>query len=498
MQHQRSIFIMIAGLILALSFIPAAETARAGRRRRAVDPVEEFEDEFGETDVPSRRRAQRGRDVGSDAGDAWDVEEFGEDDAEDDDAGKSAFDKVGEDDFEVSDGDVDDEGGRGEAVRRRGRRGRRSTASRKPAAPGADSEGDAFEEQQDIRVIRRRSFFFEQCALAAVGLYLLNWVLGKRSNASAARDFFAAHGAFFRAQFAAVGMRPRYPDAEPTDDAPTDPMVRLSANRFRLYCSGRRHCRGLIATLELVPRQDLLSRLRGLFQRQSDAVVVEVPMFEDKMPRFCLALCDRKRRAAVRELEDVRVLTGKPLSREALRSAGLPEKTLVFTDAAEAVPLVFGSEARATLARCAGMVQTIHLTSDAAPMLECDEPRLSPALLSFRFRMPGSARQTAQMKELLALVAALVDHVGGGGLRIPASAAARIAKRRRKVEERLAKIAAAERREQMEELRLEKRRKEREAYDSMTAKQKLRHDEKEEKRRLKQRKKKLRSKTRRA
>ncbi len=33
---------------------------------------------------------------------------------------------------------------------------------------------------------------------------------------------------------------------------------------FKFYASGRRHCLGLLATLELQPRQDALSTLYGL------------------------------------------------------------------------------------------------------------------------------------------------------------------------------------------------------------------------------------------
>lgn len=72
------------------------------------------------------------------------------------------------------------------------------------------------------------------------------------------------------------------------------PIIRESGSRFKVYCTGRRHCKALEATLDLRVRQDLFAQLLGLVFPWDDKVELEVFMHETSMPQIVLAIANKK------------------------------------------------------------------------------------------------------------------------------------------------------------------------------------------------------------
>ena len=71
-------------------------------------------------------------------------------------------------------------------------------------------------------------------------------------------------------------------------------ITKESASEFQLYASGRRFCQSLRATLNLVRRQDLASRLLQLLTPGDDELLVEVEMNEAAMPAVVLLVATPK------------------------------------------------------------------------------------------------------------------------------------------------------------------------------------------------------------
>lgn len=76
--------------------------------------------------------------------------------------------------------------------------------------------------------------------------------------------------------------------ATPVPSAGSDPGLywRNARNSFQFYASGRRHCDGVLTTLDLRSRQDLLAgHLWNLYSPSKDALCIEVFMHEGIMPQ---------------------------------------------------------------------------------------------------------------------------------------------------------------------------------------------------------------------
>ena len=72
-----------------------------------------------------------------------------------------------------------------------------------------------------------------------------------------------SHAEFLVSQFAQVGI---------SGDI-RNPLMKESQSQYKLFCSGRRHCVGMMCDLQLAKRHDLISVLMGLVQPSEDVLV---------------------------------------------------------------------------------------------------------------------------------------------------------------------------------------------------------------------------------
>lgn len=87
-------------------------------------------------------------------------------------------------------------------------------------------------------------------------------------------------------------------------------IMHESASIFKLYASGRRHCQGLLAELQLVARQDAFSIIMDVVNPTEDLIKVEVFMAEEAMPPLVLAVATPKfARALQRDAKDIETYT---------------------------------------------------------------------------------------------------------------------------------------------------------------------------------------------
>ncbi|GFH26111.1 uncharacterized protein HaLaN_24205, partial [Haematococcus lacustris] len=113
-------------------------------------------------------------------------------------------------------------------------------------------------------------------------LFFINVLWGRRVNQSLADSWastFAQPGGLFDKNFSLLG----------TGDSGSV-LMKEAGNCYKFYASGRRHVQGLLATLQLKARQDLLSRFWNLVNPGEDLVTFEAFMTEAAMPPMVLAV----------------------------------------------------------------------------------------------------------------------------------------------------------------------------------------------------------------
>ncbi|GLD97633.1 hypothetical protein PINS_up006323 [Pythium insidiosum] len=111
-----------------------------------------------------------------------------------------------------------------------------------------------------------RTYWVEGATWLFVGLYGVNYLLGKRKNRQIADEWLEASEPHLVKEFAYTGS-----SAEPRVGLLVD-----STNNFKYYCTGRRFCSRLVVDLELKSRHDIFSRVLGTIISSPDYLTFDV------------------------------------------------------------------------------------------------------------------------------------------------------------------------------------------------------------------------------
>ncbi|KAG6652429.1 uncharacterized protein At5g49945 [Carya illinoinensis] len=234
-------------------------------------------------------------------------------------------------------------------------------------------------------------------------MFLINYFTGKRENESLALAWaakFATKNSIFERNFSLLGVGEG-------DDSPL--LLKEGQTMFKFYASGRRCCQGLLATMELKSRHDLISRLYNLVVPCKDEIAFEVYMNEDAMDHVVLAV-SRKKAAKVmqKEVRDLQKFAGmvspptsgrKWVSEElAVLSESKEVAGDLITDAV--LDQVFGEKAFEKFGK---YFISMHFSDQ--------HPGTHKKMLLFKFALPD-ANNVGDMTRLVALVPYYIDLIG--------------------------------------------------------------------------------------
>jgi hypothetical protein len=160
-----------------------------------------------------------------------------------------------------------------------------------------------------------RAFSFEIACASFLVCYVLNYFTGKRQNENIALAWatkFATRDSIFDKNFSLLGTG---------DGKDTPLLLKEGQDVFKFYASGRRFCQGLLATMEMRARYDLLSKFVELVFPRKDTITFEVIMNEEAMDHVVLAVARKKAAKTMhKEERDLQrfasVLTSAPAGRK--------------------------------------------------------------------------------------------------------------------------------------------------------------------------------------
>jgi len=160
-----------------------------------------------------------------------------------------------------------------------------------------------------------RSFTVEILCGSFLIMFAINYFTGKRENENIALSWaaqFAAKDSIFEKNFSLLGI------GDGGDDAPL--LLKEGQTTFKFYASGRRYCQGLLATLELKSRHDLIARIYNMIVPCRDEIAFEVYMNDDAMDHVVFAMAKKKAAKAmhkdVRDLQRFGSVLSPPTSRK--------------------------------------------------------------------------------------------------------------------------------------------------------------------------------------
>ncbi|CAH9058711.1 unnamed protein product [Cuscuta europaea] len=149
------------------------------------------------------------------------------------------------------------------------------------------------------------SYTVEAVCVSFLVVFVINYFTGKRENENIALAWatkFATKDSIFEKNFSLLGVGE-------TEDSPL--LLKEGQNVFKFYASGRRYCQGLLATMELKSRHDLISRLYNMVVPCKDEITLEVYMNDDAMDAVVFAVARKKlAKTMQKEVRDLQRFAG--------------------------------------------------------------------------------------------------------------------------------------------------------------------------------------------
>ncbi|KAF6139440.1 hypothetical protein GIB67_026282 [Kingdonia uniflora] len=133
-----------------------------------------------------------------------------------------------------------------------------------------------------------KTFTVEIICVSFLVVFIINYFTGKKENENIALAWaskFATKDSIFEKNFSLLGTG---------DGKDTPLLLKEGQNVFKFYASGRRFCQGLLATMELQSRHDLISRVYNWIVPCKDEISFEVYMNDDAMDQVVFALAKKK------------------------------------------------------------------------------------------------------------------------------------------------------------------------------------------------------------
>ncbi|TYJ50324.1 hypothetical protein E1A91_A01G198300v1 [Gossypium mustelinum] len=268
-------------------------------------------------------------------------------------------------------------------------------------ATSDDPESKTTSKPQNATV-PKKSFTVEIACGSFLIVFIVNYFTGKRENENLALAWaakFATKGSIFEKNFSLLGVGEG-------EDSPL--LLKEGQTVFKFYASGRRYCQGLLATMELKSRHDLISRLFNLVVPCKDEITFEVYMNDEAMDQVVFAVAKKKAakgmQKEVRDLQRFAGLMPTPSGRKWVvdELSVISESKEVAGDLITETVLeqVFGDKA---FEKYGKNFISMHFSDQ--------HPGMHRKMLLFKFALPD-ANHMAEITRLVALVPYYIDLIG--------------------------------------------------------------------------------------
>ncbi|GAA0166139.1 hypothetical protein LIER_21366 [Lithospermum erythrorhizon] len=300
-------------------------------------------------------------------------------------------------------------------------------------------------------------FYVEILSVSFLLMFLFNYFTGKKENENLALAWaikFAGKDSIFDKNFSLLGVGEG-------DDSPL--LLKEGQSTFRFYSSGRRFCQGLLATMELKSRHDLIARVYNAVVPCKDEMTIEVTMNDDAMDHVVFALARKKlAKTMLKEVGDLQrfaALVGLPSGRKwvADELAVVAESKEVAGDMITEAVLdqVFGDKAFEKVGR---FFISMHFSDQYLGSQR--------KMLIFKFAIPDM-KNMADMTRLVALVPYYIDLIGR--YKLSSHARVKTDAARQKVSQEIQRELLNARQEDLKKRKVEARKKLEEAEAKLSA-----------------------------
>ncbi|KAJ2945491.1 hypothetical protein O0L34_g302 [Tuta absoluta] len=293
------------------------------------------------------------------------------------------------------------------------------------------------------------------CLLAS---YALAYVVGRAKNTSIATNFLKLHKPLLDDNFTLVGETGS--DIVVGDDS-TRGWRREAEHCFTMWCSGRLCCEGMLLTLKLIKRQDLVHQLIGVVRPSPDTLLARIELDKEGDP---FVLCVAQKKIATRLSKEMQDLSVFCPERRPGDKHGLPTTLSVMSESAEATSAILDSRVTQALTQYHQYIQYIHISDRYSGPKQMEETQSTKPPENERVMLVSVALSGegggGEVRPLLQLIFHLLDKIKR--TRLSKEALAKCEKRRQVAMAAWERVAHAARQEQAAAKREERRKQEKE------------------------------------
>eukprot|EP00891_Asterochloris_glomerata_P004240 jgi/Astpho2/4240/fgenesh1_pg.00064_%23_48_t len=346
------------------------------------------------------------------------------------------------------------------------------------ATPGAQAAAAATDlalpswQERFAEIYTWQSIWLELVAAVAIVLYAVNIYLGRNQNEAIVLDWAktcCSEGGILERNFSVLG---------PEENSGPEIILKDSMRDYKLHASGRRNCLGLLAELDLLPRQDLFQRLYYQFKSDHDHLNIEVYLSDAQMEPLVLGITANRPglMKTMKSLPDIKAFTRRQeVGRDRLpqwpsdQLSIQAEQAQIFYDLMpdQVQDILFSQKGWQALGK---YFRFLHFTSE--------QPEgLHRHVLRFGFNLPRLGHME-ELDPLLTMVMLFIDAVGQH--KLSPDQRKKGEERRQELEKQTTKVGNGQE-SRLEELRMKKAEEEKERLMRMTPAQREKYKERKDK-----------------
>ncbi|KAK6051803.1 hypothetical protein COOONC_10693 [Cooperia oncophora] len=204
------------------------------------------------------------------------------------------------------------------------------------------------------------SYQVEALVLALIAMYLLNYVIGRNTNQSMALEWFDNVRGLLEQQFALVGDDGvnAYPESGAAVQRETDCS-------YTVWCSGRVGVNGMLIQIRTMKRQDLMSRIMGIFTPQKDVITFKVGKLQleldpGELDSFVMIFGQKK--SVVKQYKEMLDLSTYTVEKKNTPQFGLPASFALYAEQSEATYAIFEPGVVAILRKYEKAIEHVHIS----------------------------------------------------------------------------------------------------------------------------------------
>ncbi|KAK8803676.1 hypothetical protein WA158_001370 [Blastocystis sp. Blastoise] len=258
-----------------------------------------------------------------------------------------------------------------------------------------------YEETESSKLYTFFKFIFnhpwEPFGIGFIVFYIGYFIWGMRRNKKISKAWLKEYRSLFESQFTLTGISSKY-----------NGFIHISHDEYRYFCSGRRNCRGLLATCKTKKRQDFFSFLIELIKPVEDLLTIDIPLEPKDLSPYVFALCRKtdvkKIHTTFKDLKDY----GEQISSQYIPdlSRYCPQWA-VISDTNEIPTQIVTRQLVDLIKNDHDCLRLIHITDQRAENVD-GSVRLSTATLRLQFKIP-SPENISELKSWMNYIFTLID-----------------------------------------------------------------------------------------